>query len=449
MSRKVVPLLVIGLVLAMVLGACAPKATPAPTQPPAAATTAPTQPPAAATTAPTQPPAAETKVLKIGVQGPFSGPAARTGEEFKGSVQMTLDEINGQVGNYKIEVVWIDCQSDPAKGAQAYEQAAVQDQIQAGVLNWHSSVAVSIMDVAAKHKIPHFFGFGATEVVNEKFTSDPEKYSYWMIKGWPAPAKLSISYVQALEDAISKGIWKPAEKTVAIYGEDTDWGRSFGGAIKKQLQDAGWKVVAEEYFPIEQTEFYPILNKFKELNPALVAGTSTAAPVASAFIKQADEVGLKSLIIMDGLGWVGEWYQLTGKASDYVLDQIPGWTTPKAKEFAEKFKARFGIEPSPSAAGLAYDGMHLFVEVLKNTLAQYGELNRETIYKWARENIHTGKWSYKDGIIMKEYKYTPETIPDPVVGQGYYIFPVLQYFDGVGKVIFPPEWAEQPLKPKP
>jgi len=50
---------------------------------------------------------------------------------------------------------------------------------------------------------------------------------------------------------------------------------------------------------------------------------------------------------------------------------------------------------------------------------------------------------------MKEYKDTPETIPDPVVGQGYYIFPVLQYFDGVGKVIFPPEWAEQPLKPKP
>lgn len=441
MYRKVVPLLVIGLVLAMVLGACAPKATPAPTQPPAAATQAPTA-------APTQAPAGPTKVLKVGFQGPFSGPAARTGEEFKGSVQMALDEINWQVGDYKIEPVWIDCQSDPAKATQAYEQAAVQDQIQVGALNWHSSVAVALMDVVAKYKIPHFFGFGATEVVNEKFASDPEKYSYWMIKGWPAPAKLSISYVQALEDAIAKGIWKPAEKTVAIYGEDTDWGRSFGGAIKKQLQDAGWKVVAEEYFPIEQTEFYPILNKFKELNPALVAGTSTAAPVASAFIKQADEVGLKSLLILDGLGWVGEWYQLTGKSSDYVLDQIPGWTTPEAKQFAEKFKARFGIDPSPSAAGLSYDGTHILIEVLKNTLAEYGELNRETIYKWARENIHTGKWSYKNGIVMREYKYTPETIPDPIVGQGYYIFPVLQYFDGVGKVIFPPEWAEQELKVK-
>jgi branched-chain amino acid transport system substrate-binding protein len=44
----------------------------------------------------------------------------------------------------------------------------------------------------------------------------------------------------------------------------------------------------------------------------------------SAFIKQADEVGLKSLIIADGLGWVGEWYNLTGKSSNFVMDQIPG-----------------------------------------------------------------------------------------------------------------------------
>jgi hypothetical protein len=77
---------------------------------------------------------------------------------------------------YKIEPVWIDCQSDPAKGTQAYEQAVVQDGIQAGILNWHSSVAVALMEVTAKHKIPHFFGFGATEVVNETFASDPEKY---------------------------------------------------------------------------------------------------------------------------------------------------------------------------------------------------------------------------------------------------------------------------------
>ncbi len=40
-------------------------------------------------------------------------------------------------------------------------------------------------------------------------------------------------------------------------------------------------------------------------------------------------------------------------------------------------------------------------------------------------------------------------MPDPVVGKGYYIFPVLQYMDGTGNIIYPPEWATQKLQAKP
>jgi len=444
-KQRINVLLTLAMVAALVLAAAGCQGPAAPTQAPSGVqpTTAPAE------TKPTQAPAAEEKILKVGVQGPFSGPSARTGEEFKGAAEMAFEAIDYKIGDYKIVPIWVDCQSDPAKGTQAYEQAIVQDGMQAAILNWHSSVAVALMDVAAKHKIPHIFPYGATETVNEKFHSDPEKYSYWMNKGWPMPENLSILYVMALEEAIASGKWTPAEKTVAIYGEDTDWGRSFGGAIKRQLEAEGWKTVSEDYFSIDQTEFYPLLNKLSELNPAIIAGTSTAAPSLSAFIKQADEVGLKSLIIADGLGWVGEWYDLTGSSSNYVIDQIPGWATDEGRAFAEAFKKKYGIDASSSAAGLAFDGTNMFIEVCKHALEEYGELNSETIYKWAKDNLQTGKWSYKGGIVMNEYKYTPETLPDPVTGAGYYIFPVLQYFDGVGKIVYPPEWAEQELSPKP
>jgi branched-chain amino acid transport system substrate-binding protein len=434
--RLLLPLMVVvGLVFA--LAGCA-QPTPEPTEPPAEEEEA------------TQPPTEEEEaeeVFKLGFLGPFSGPSARTGEEFKASATMALEEIDSQIGPYKIEPVWIDSQSDPAKASQAYEQAVVQDGIQAGVLNWHSSVAVSVMEVTAKHQIPHFFGFGATEVVNETFNSDPEKYGYWMTKGWPTPAKLSVSYVEALESAYDEGVLQ-GDKTAAIYGEDTDWGRSFGNAIKGQLEDAGWEIVDEEYFSLEQTDFVPLLNKFKDLNPAVIAGTSTAAPSISAFIKQADEVGLESLIIADGLGWVGEWYDLTGESSNYVIDQIPGWATEEGKAYAQEFEERFGIKPSPSSGGLSYDGTKFFLAVAQDAYEEYGELSSEAIYNFVKDNVWTGEWTFTDGIVMNEYKYTPETVPDPVVGKGYYIFPVLQYFDGEGKVIFPPEWAEMQLTPK-
>lgn len=35
------------------------------------------------------------------------------------------------------------------------------------IINWHSSVAVSCMDIAATHKVPHYYPYGATEVDNE------------------------------------------------------------------------------------------------------------------------------------------------------------------------------------------------------------------------------------------------------------------------------------------
>jgi branched-chain amino acid transport system substrate-binding protein len=390
-----------------------------------------------------------TAEFKLGIMSPYTGPAAQTGTEIKNGASMAFDAIHWQIGKYKIVPVWIDEQSDPSKATNAYEQAVVQNHIQAGLLNWHSSVAVAVMEVTAKYKIPHLLGTGSTELVNEKFNSNRAKYDHWMIKSWPIPTKLSVAYVQAIDAAVKAGTYKPKNKTVAIYAEDTDLGRTVGNGFRDQFTRAGWKIVAQEYFPISQTDFYPLLNKFKALHPDVVAGTSTAAPALSAFIKQADEVGLNSLIIADGLGWFGDWYKLTGISSDYVLDEIPAWGSGSGKAFAASYKTKFGYVPSPSTAGIGFDSANFFIKMAKEITAKGGQLTSDSIYNFVKNNVWTGKWTYKDGIVMKEYKYTKETIPDPVVGPSMYTFPVLQYHAGNGKIIFPMDWAESKLQTKP
>jgi branched-chain amino acid transport system substrate-binding protein len=390
-----------------------------------------------------------TTEFKLGILSPYTGPAAQTGTEIKNGATLAFESINWQIGKYKIVPVWIDSQSDPAKATNAYEQAIVQDHIQAGLQNWHSSVAVAVMEVTAKHKIPHLLGTGSTELVNEKFQSNRDKYGYWMIKSWPIPYKLSVAYVQAIEAANKAGTYKPKSKTVVLYAEDTDLGRTATKGFRDGFTKAGWKVVAEEYFPLSQTEFYPLLNKFKSMRPDVVAGTCTAAPALTAFIKQADEVGIDGIVIADGLGWFGDWYKLTGNASDYVLDEIPTWSTAKGREFAARYKAKYGFPPSPATAGISYDSALFFIKMAKDIIAQGKPLTSDSIYQFVKSNVWTGKWTFKDGIIMKEYKYTSETIPDPVVGPNEYTFPVLQYRRGAGKIVFPPEWAETKLEVKP
>ena len=392
-------------------------------------------------------PAAST--INIGVEGPFTGPNALTGTEMKNASSMAFDAINWQIGPYKINPVYIDDQSDPAKGAAAYEQAVVSQKIIAGLLGWHSSVAVAQMEIAAKYKVPHFFAMGATGVVNQKFNSDKTKYGYWTTKGWPDPTKLSIGYVQAIEDAITAGTYKPAEKKVAIYGEDTDWGRSFAKGLEDGLKAKGWTVVSEDFFPTTQTDFSALVSRYQSNNVPLIAGTTTIPASIASFLKAVDDAGLKALVVADGLGWIGDWYKLSGSASDYVVDQIPQFASDKAKKFASDYQAKFGSKPSPSAAGLSYDFTNYFIKVAQQTLAEQCELTSATLYKTAQDEIWTGKLTYTDGIIMSNYDYSADSIPDPVVGGGHYIFPALQYMGGNATVVWPTDVATGKLQQKP
>jgi branched-chain amino acid transport system substrate-binding protein len=436
MKGKLYSLIVVVLILAFLAGCAPTQATQQPEAPPAEP---------AKTEAPA---AAEPKTLKVGVLAPFTGPSARVGEEFKGAVTMAFDKINWQVGDYKIEPVWIDGESDPEKATRAYEAAITRDNIQVGLLNWDASEVISVMELASKYKIPHFFAMGTSEDIDIRWKSD-EKYAYWMGKGWPTPSKLTINYVTTLEDAISRGLWSPDEKKVALYGNDDEWSRGFTKAIGEQLVDAGWEIVGEEYVPVGETDFYPMLTKIKSLNVPLMAGTMDDAAGFPAMIKQAREVGIESVIVADGLGWVGEWYDMTGDASDYVIDQIPGWTTPEAVAFKDEFTKRYGIEPSPSSAGLAYDETLFFIKVLQQALQDTGELTSDSIFKTGKDKMWTTQLTLTDGILMKEYKFTPETLPDMVVGQGAFVFPVIQYFGGVGKTVWPEEIKEQDMQVPP
>jgi branched-chain amino acid transport system substrate-binding protein len=103
------------------------------------------------------------------------------------------------------------------------------------------------------------------------------------------------------------------------------------------------------------------------------------------------------------------------------------------------------MKPSPSSGGLSYDGASFFIKILERTLVKYEKLDKETIHKVIVEEVNTGQLTYSkaDGaIIMNEYVYNMETMPDPVVAREGYFFPVIQYKGGKGAIVYPEDWAE-------
>ncbi|MEL7655215.1 MAG: ABC transporter substrate-binding protein [Bacillota bacterium] len=382
------------------------------------------------------------KVLKLALVTPLTGESAKAGTEIIDAATMALEEAGYKAGDYKIEPIIVDVTTDPEKGALALEQAIINDGAQAVIFGWNSSVVMSLMDVVAKYKIPYYFDHAAEAgTIDDKYKSDPERYSYFIGKGTPSPELLAAtSYISAIDEAIKDGTFKPANQNIAIYGEDTAWGRSFGSAVGNSFIEAGWTKSYEDYFPMDTTDFYAILSKIKASNPSIVAGTISSPASAAAFLKQAQALNLNAVIIADVLSANADYYSLTGDSVNYVLDSRPVWKD-KGKAFVNAFQKKYGYAPSPINAGLVYDYMNFFIKSSEAAIDKYGKLDSESLYKFGQEVLMKGDFTYDDGIVMDRYKFTPDTAPSPVVGEGFYNFPVLQFMGPNINVIWPSSQA--------
>lgn len=444
MKEKLAAVIAVLVALSMLVACAAPQPA-APSTQSAGASVQATEAPAANQA----PAAAEEKVLKVGIVAPYTGPNARVGEELKDIHIMAFDAIGWKIGDYKIVPVYIDDESDPEKAVRAYKDAILREKIQVGLSGYHSSVTVALMDVTSEAKVPYMFPQNESSVIVEKYKSDPVKYAYHQWKGRPSPSKLLVGYKLALfDDAIEKGTWAPANKKFSALCDDTDYGRDMCAGFLKMAKDQGWENVTEDYVPQDATDFYPLLTKIKEAEPALVFLSLGVPATATAVIKQVQEVGIKSLVISHGLGWIGEWYQLTGESGDYILDMMQKFRTPEQIAYRDAFEKKFNIKPSASLS-ISYDYANLFIKICKRALEVYGKLDSESIFKIANDEVSTGKLTLTDGLWYKELKWSPETLPEMVVGDGYYLDPVDQYFGGEATIIWPDNLKEADLKLRP
>ncbi len=383
--------------------------------------------------------------LKIGSMGPFTGPASRTGDEIKNGVALALEDaraegdlplkIDGQQRD--VEIVYIDSQSSPEKAVKAVTDAISRQGVQFICNGWHSSVAMAVTDAEAPFKIVHIGHLGESQYISEKINGDPQKYRGWF-KGWPAPPKLAGLYGPPLQHFIESGAWQPKNMKAAILVEDTDFGRGWGDAIIDSLTKAGFEVLPYDVTSLEETEFTPLLTKYKAQQVSLVGMTSTGNVSASNFVKQFHQQQLPALLIAHGLGWFSEWYELTGEASNYaVAIDSPQVIADFQQDWVKRYKDKFGIDPGIAASGITYDYMRMALKVLNKA----GTLDFDTLINTIYAMPYKGVWNlYKFPKEANENALAPNEVEVGPFMEGFF-FPMVQLMDGKAKVIWPLEYA--------
>ena len=392
-------------------------------------------------------------VLKIGVMGPFTGPASRTGDGIRKGAMMALEDaraagelpvtIDGR--QVDIEIVWVDSQSSPEKAVKAVSDAVNRHGVRVMVTGWHSSVAMAVMDAEVPFRVVHIGHQGESQYISEKINSDPDRYAGWF-KGWPSPSIFAGLYGEPLRYFQEQGLWQPANNKAAVLVEDTDYGRGWGEALLTSLRQAGFDPLPYDVTALDETEFTPLLIKYKANRVSVVAMTSTGSVSASNFIKQFRDLRLRALLIGHGLTWFSEWHELTGDSSDFVITMdSPQAIAPIQKQWIERYRALYGEEPSLAPSGHPYDYMRLTIGVLNKA----GTLDFDTLVEVTRAAEHRGIWHYyKFSDAPGPLAMAPNEVMIGPFMEGFF-FPMVQLMGGKTKIIWPLEHADQEFQQPP
>ena len=389
--------------------------------------------------------------IKIGVMGPHTGPAARVGEDIKNGVNMGREEaraagdlpvtVGGEQRDF--EFIWIDSESSPEKGIRAVRRAITEDQVDLLMFGWHSSVGLAVIDVSAEYGKIHFGPLPATHRISEKIIKN--NYTHYF-KGWPVIGALAEQYVVAIDDWKAKGLWDPKVKKVGILIEDSDWGRGWGDALGQRLVKSGWEIIGQDVTKMDETSFGPIMTKYRALGATLVGFTYNNPASVYAAVKAHANAGLQGLLIAEGLGWFPEWHQGTGNGANYAVSMdSPRALTAEQEEWLVRYREKFGHDASPASAGHAYD----YTRMLIKGLAKAGTLDTGQLSDVLLHLEHTGVWHhYAFSKTAGDNAMAPYEVKTGPFMKGF-TFPLVQYYDGDSKVVWPEEFAVGEFRPPP
>lgn len=279
------------------------------------------------------PAGAQQKVLKIGVLGVMSGPAASWGLVNRYCAEASAQLINEQGGwqvggqKYKIEVISIDDRNDPKVSVTGAERLVYQEGVKYIIGPNVDTTAAAIVPVLEKGKAMNFpYAF------SKALYTPPRSNS---ILGMIASYQAGPVIYKYLKE--QKGV--RSVSFIARNESDPLNQRTEGVAAAKAL---GLKVVssADTYEP-GTTDFSPVMSRVVRQNPDLIVLSGVAPSDAPLLLRTARELGYKGLLSTETAQDAKILTEVGGKAANGFIS-VGGASTPEIRSaYMETFVKRY------------------------------------------------------------------------------------------------------------
>ncbi|URQ76127.1 MAG: ABC transporter substrate-binding protein [Candidatus Ochrobactrum gambitense] len=303
--------------------------------------------------------AAYADVVKVGVIGPFSGPFAIQGKNFKAGIDAYMAEHGNKIGDDTVEVVYRDVpQADPAQSKALAQELVVKEGVQYLAGFYFTPDAMAVTPILKQGNVPMVVMNAATSAIVTK--------SPYVVRTSFTTWQTSTPIAKV---AIDKGV-KKVITVVSDYGPGVDAENAF----KAAFTDAGGEVVEAIRMPLATNDFSPIMQRIKDSGAQGVFAFLPSGPTTLGFMKAYVDNGLKNggvqlfapgdLTQESDLPALGETALGVLTTFHYAISH----DSPENKKFVEEAGKAIGnpAELSFPSVG-AYDGMHVIYKMIEAT----------------------------------------------------------------------------------
>ncbi len=299
--------------------------------------------------------AQQTGSILVGATVPMTGPLSLTGKQYQNSLAMAEEDINkaGGINGRPIKIVFEDTQASNGTAVNAFVKLAQETKPAFFFLSSYSTQNLAVAPELKKVEVPAMYAGGADAVA--------EGGNEWMFRIRPADSVSAEGMVKAAVDVIK------AKKPGILYIQN-DFGQGGAQTAAKRFESAGIQVVGMEAYGQNDKDFSAQLLSLRSKGADAILIFNYPQDGALV-LRQAKLLGFKMPLVTSSAALVPAAMQLLSPADldgvwgvvDAFMDVSVGG---QMKDYVERFKAKFGIDPDPY--GLAYyDGALLMAEGMR------------------------------------------------------------------------------------
>ena len=358
--------------------------------------------------------------VKIGFINSITGPEAPIGENLSNGVTLAIEDLRKE--GIDVDLVKEDDTGKPEKAIAAFEKLSERERVDGIVGPYTSKCASALAKFAEKYRVPLIIPVASKDDITRQKLA-------WTFR----LSATTTDYATILLD-MATTVGKP--KTIAIIGENTDFGTSGAKSAQEYAARKGIRVVANELYSPGSPDYRSTLASIKAKKPDLVFMVSYVAD-AILLMRQSRELALTPQAFLGaGAGFATVQFAREKDISNGVFSSTQ-WTPdvnwPGAKQFNERYKKQFGKEPTYHAT-TAYESMRIMAET-----AAKARRNRAQI----RDLLKRGEWNGVMGKV-KFGDYNGYT------NQNRHQMLVEQIVNGLHETVWPPQFApKKPVYPFP